>query len=97
MNASSLLQFPIPTTISPVFQRLGHETIRAIAFLLIPTELLYFSIYFLLKRQYGRYKKFSTLSLITFWLSIWMNPISCGPVAALRNFAGTYDLSHMVL
>ncbi|KAG4027345.1 hypothetical protein MFRU_031g00920 [Monilinia fructicola] len=87
MNASSSLPFPIPTTLSPAFETLGHETIRAAAFLLIPTELLYFSIYFLLKRQYGTYKKLSALSLVTFWLSSWINPISCAPIGALRNFA----------
>ncbi|ESZ99516.1 hypothetical protein SBOR_0081 [Sclerotinia borealis F-4128] len=88
MNATPPLHFSIPpTTISPAFKRLGHETIRATAFLVIPTELLYFSIYFLLKRQYGMYKKLSALSLAAFWLSGWMNPISCGPVGALRNFA----------
>ncbi|CAD6445706.1 a59f2995-1bf8-4302-a529-516135086104 [Sclerotinia trifoliorum] len=87
MNATSSLHFPISTTMSPAFERFGHETIRSAAFLLIPTELLYFSIYSLLKRQYGTYKKLSALSLVTFCLSTWMNPISCGPVAALRNFA----------
>lgn len=92
MNASSSLPFPIPTTLSPAFETLGHETIRAAAFLLIPTELLYFSIYFLLKRQYGTYKKLSALSLVTFWLSSWINPISCAPIGALRNFAGMYKL-----
>ncbi|TGO14050.1 hypothetical protein BTUL_0059g00360 [Botrytis tulipae] len=87
MNATSSLNFPIPTTISPAFEKWSHETIRATAFFFIPTEIFYFSIYFLLKGQYGKYKKLSVLSLVTFWLSSWMNPISCGPVAALRNFA----------
>ncbi|TGO91519.1 hypothetical protein BPOR_0025g00130 [Botrytis porri] len=87
MNATSSLNFPIPSTSSPAFEKWGHETIRATAFFLIPTEIFYFSIYFLLKGQYGKYKKLSAVSLFTFWMSSWMNPISCGPIAALRNFA----------
>ncbi|PQE31602.1 hypothetical protein CJF32_00010463 [Rutstroemia sp. NJR-2017a WRK4] len=86
MNITSIPLLIEPAAMSPELERLGHETIRALAFLLIPIELLYFSIYFLLQGQYGLHKKLTFLSLSTFWLSNWMTPISCGPIAVLRNF-----------
>ncbi|PQE03396.1 hypothetical protein CJF30_00005489 [Rutstroemia sp. NJR-2017a BBW] len=86
MNITSTPLLIEPASMSPELERLGHETIRALAFLLIPIELLYFSIYFLLQGQYGLHKKLTFLSLGTFWLSNWITPISCGPIAVLRNF-----------
>jgi hypothetical protein len=92
MNITSIPLLIEPASISPELEHLGHETIRALAFLLIPIELLYFSIYFLLQGQHGLHKKLTLLSLGTFWLSNWMTPISCGPIGVWRNFIGTYSL-----
>ncbi|KAM3065996.1 hypothetical protein ACMFMG_009783 [Clarireedia jacksonii] len=86
MNITSIPLLLEPASISTELERLGHETIRATAFLLIPIELLYFSIFFLLQGQYGFHKKLTFLSLATFGLSNWMTPISCGPIGFLRNF-----------
>lgn len=68
-------------------QQLGHEFIRALVFLLIPTELLYFSIYFRRKGHYQIYLSLSFLSTIAFWISPVVAPISCGPAKCLQNFA----------
>jgi hypothetical protein len=81
---------PLPTTnLLPVVEQLGHETIKALSILLIPTELLYFSLYFHLKGYYRVYKTLSFLSISTFWISPLIAPISCGPARCLQNFAST--------
>lgn len=76
------------TNIPPAFERLGHESIKAIAYLLIPTELLYFAVYFSIKRQDKLYNVFTFLSLATLWLSSILAPIACGPARCIQNFAG---------
>jgi len=65
----------------------GHEFIKATAFLLIPTELLYFSIYFHIKGAYRIYKILTFLSVGAFWISPHAAPIGCGPVRCLQHFA----------
>jgi hypothetical protein len=70
----------------PVYNQLGHELVKATAFLLIPTELLYFSIYFHVKGLYRTYEFLTFLSIGAFWLSPWFAPISCGPARCLQNF-----------
>ena len=72
----------------PAFSQLGHEATKATAYLFIPAELLYFSVYFHVKGQYGAYKVLTALSLATFWLASALAPISCGPARCLQNFAG---------
>ncbi|TVY40977.1 hypothetical protein LOCC1_G003563 [Lachnellula occidentalis] len=73
--------------LSPVHNQLGRELVKATAFLLIPTELLYFSIYFHIKGFQKVYQALTFLSLAAFWLSPWVAPISCGPAQCLQNFA----------
>lgn len=72
----------------PQFEQLGHEFIKAASFLLIPVELLYFSIYFLLRGDRKVYKTLTVLTLVAFWTSSLTAPISCGPARCLQNFAG---------
>jgi hypothetical protein len=79
---------PIPIhNLSPAVQQLGHEFTKALAFLLIPTELLYFSIYFRTKWRYRLYEILTFLSIATFWVFPYAAPISCGPARCLQNFA----------
>lgn len=79
---------PIPIgNLPPAIEKVGHEFIRAAAFLLIPTELLYFSIYFHTKGAYKVYKILTFLSIAAFWISPSIAPIGCGPVRCLQNFA----------
>jgi len=73
--------------IPPDFERTGHEVIKAAAFLLIPAELLYFSIYFHTKGLYKLYESLTFLSLGAFWISPVLAPISCSPARCLQNFA----------
>jgi hypothetical protein len=75
------------TDIPPEVERMGHEVIKAAAFLLIPTEILYFSIYFHAKGLYKLYEILTFLSLGAFWVSPILAPISCSPVRCLQNFA----------
>jgi len=83
---------PIPVaSLPPAIEQLGHDIIKAAAFLLIPAELLYFSIYFLVKKQYRIYKALTFLSIIFFWASPYAAPIYCGPARCLQNFASMQD------
>lgn len=75
------------TNLPPTLEELGHEFIKAVAFLLIPTELLYFSIYFHLKGFQKLYEFLTFSSIAAFWVSPWLAPISCGPARCLQNFA----------
>ncbi|KAG0651088.1 hypothetical protein D0Z07_2362 [Hyphodiscus hymeniophilus] len=73
--------------IPPGLERMGSEVIKATAFLLIPTELLYFSIYFHTKGRYKLYETLTFLSLGAFWLSPVLAPILSSPARCLQNFA----------
>jgi hypothetical protein len=73
----------------PAVEQLGHDFVKAAAFLLIPTELLYFSIYFHTKGYYKVYRNLTFLSIALFWLAPYAAPISCGPARCLQHFAGT--------
>jgi hypothetical protein len=68
---------------------IGHEIVKAATFLLIPTELLYFSIYFHTKGQYKLYEILTFLSVAAFWTSPVLAPISCGHARCLQNFTST--------
>lgn len=99
MNKSHYRALPLQiVALPPAVQQFGHEFTKATAFLLIPTELLYFSIYFRAKGHYQTYKLLTFLSLATFWISPYAAPISCGPARCLQNFAiaiGTMKLLDM--
>lgn len=71
------ISYPVPIdTISPAIGQLGHETVKAATFLLIPAELLYFSIYFHRKGLNTSHKYLSILSLITLWSAPFISPVS---------------------
>jgi hypothetical protein len=82
---------PLPLTVfrplPPAIDQLSHEFIKATAFLLIPTELLYFSIYFHAKGAHRTYKTLTLLSIAAFWISPYVAPVSCGPARCLQHFA----------
>jgi len=98
MNISYLPVIPSPNSIPPAFEQLGHEITKATSFLLIPAELLYFSVYFHRKGFNRLYKICTFLSLATLWLAPFASPVSCGPARCLQNFAiavGTMKLLDM--
>jgi hypothetical protein len=83
---------PIPSSVhqlhlTPTVERASQDFIKACAFVLIPTELLYFSIYFLIKEQKKVYTTLTLLSITTFWISPYVAPIGCGPLRCLQNFS----------
>jgi len=81
---------PLPIgNLPPAMEAAGNEFIKAAAFLLIPLELLYFSIYFLTKEVYKVYRILTFVSIITFGVSPFIAPIYCGPVRCLQYFAST--------
>ncbi|KAI6714460.1 hypothetical protein PZA11_000699 [Diplocarpon coronariae] len=71
----------------PVCEQLGDDLIKGTAFLLIPTELFYFSIYFHIKGAYRVYKILTFLSLGAVWLAPWIAPVSSGPARCLQHLA----------
>jgi len=87
--ATMNLSYPLvyATNLPPAIEQASHEVIRAAALLLIPAELLYFSVYFHRKRLYKVYTALTFSSLATFWLSPILAPVSCGPARCLKNFA----------
>jgi len=82
------------TNIPPAFEQLGHEFTKASAFLLIPAELFYFSVYFHGKGQYKIYESLSLLSLVALCFSPVLAPIHCGAAKCLQNFASTFKFEH---
>lgn len=55
--------------------------------MLIPAELLYFSIYFNTKGEYKTYRILNFLAITAFWISPYVAPIGCGSVRCLHHFA----------
>lgn len=88
----SLSEIQVP----PEINQIGEEVIKAAAFTLITTELLYFSIYFHTKGVYRLYKTLTVLTLGTFWVSPYLAPISCGPAKCLQNFASKLTSDFLV-
>lgn len=82
--------------VPPTFEQLGHELIKALAFLLIPTELLYFSIYFRRKGFNKLYEVLTLLSITAFWISPVAAPIACGPARCLQNFASMLERAPLI-
>ncbi len=81
---------PVPiASLPPAMEQAGNEFIKAAAFLLVPTELLYFSIYFNTKGAYKVYRILNFLSITAFWIAPYAAPIACGPVRCLQCFAST--------
>jgi hypothetical protein len=80
------------TNIPPEVERMGHDVLKAAAFLLIPAELLYFSIYFYVKGLYKLYEILTFLSITAFWVSPVLAPIACSAARCLQNFASMASL-----
>jgi hypothetical protein len=74
-------------SVPQAFAQLSIEGLEALIFLLVPTSLLYFSIYAHVKGYSRIYKTLTYLSIACFWLCPWLTPIICGPVRCLQNFA----------
>lgn len=85
------------TNMPPQFGRLAHESAKAVAYLLIPSELLYFAVYFYLKKQRRIYHVLNVAALVMLWLSPLMAPITCTPASCLQNFASTSSCPYMPL
>ncbi|KAH8602781.1 hypothetical protein B0O99DRAFT_604297 [Bisporella sp. PMI_857] len=85
MNISHSSKFV--KNVPPAFEQLGHELLKAAAFMLIPAELLYFSIYFLRKGYYKLYWILTALSISTLWVAPIFSPVSCGPARCLHYFS----------
>lgn len=78
------------TNVPPEFSRLGHDSIKATAFFLIPFETFYFSVYFHNKGWKGLYEALSLLSLGMLWASPVVAPVGCGAARSLQNFGSEW-------
>lgn len=90
-DTTNISYLPIHVQYLPApFEQLGYEVLKAAVYLLIPTEIMYFSIYFKIKGYYSVYKSFTFLSIFAFWISHIITPVQCGPVRSMQNFASEY-------
>jgi hypothetical protein len=89
-SAMNISYPPDIISLPPAFEQLGEELPKAAAFLLIPTELLYFSIYFRIKSCHRLYAFCTFLAIAAFWISPLITPVYCGPARCLQNFASEY-------
>jgi len=79
------ISYPVPIdNVSPALEQLGHETVKATVFFLIPAELLYFSIYFHRKGLNKLHRYLSILSLISLWGAPLIAPVSW--YVTIKNF-----------
>lgn len=83
--------------IRPALAQLADQFPLAAASLLIPTLLLYLSIYAHVIGHYTTYKFLTFGSIGAFILCPYLTPIYCGPVRCLQNFASTLILLFMSL
>src|ERR1700738_5287634 len=74
----------------PAIEQLSYDFPKAALYLLIPAELLYFSIYFKIKGFNRVYAYLTFLSLLAFWMCLLITPVRCGPVRSLQHFASEY-------
>jgi hypothetical protein len=89
---------PLPIGKLPLAMEVAsNEFVKATAFLLIPLELLYFSIYFHTKGVYKVYRILNFLAIAAFWLAPFAAPIACGPVRCLQYFASTTFMPRTLL
>jgi hypothetical protein len=79
------------TDLPPAVEHLGYDFTRAALYLLIPTELLYFSLYFKIKGLKRVYASLAFLAIVAFWMYPLITPIRCGPVQSLQHFASEYS------
>ncbi len=75
--------------IRPALAQLADQFPLAVASLLIPTLLLYSSIYAHVIGHYRTYKVLTFSSIAAFFACPYITPIYCGPVRCLQNFAST--------
>ena len=74
--------------IRPALVQLADQFPVAMASLLIPTLLLYLSIYARVLGHYTTYKVLTLGSIAAYFTCPYLTPIHCGPVRCLQNFAG---------
>jgi hypothetical protein len=85
------------TELPPAVEQLSHDFPKAALYLLVPTELLYFSLYFKIKGFNRVYTYLAFLSILAFWMHPLITPIRCGPVRSLQHFASEYSSQYFVL
>ena len=73
--------------IQPALAQLADQFPLAMASLLIPTLLLYSSIYVRVIGYHRTYKVLTFSAIAAFFACPYMTPIYCGPVRCLQNFA----------
>lgn len=85
------------TDLSPALRQLSYDFHRAALYLLIPTELLYFSLYFKIKGYNRVYAYLAFLTILAFWMYPIITPIRCGPARSLQHFTSEYSSRSAVL
>lgn len=95
MNFSDNLTQILPSNFVPIprlpatFDHLGDEVPTALLALLVPTFLLYASIYMHVKGFHRTYVFLTLASIASFVAYPYVTPIHCGPFRSLQYFAST--------
>ncbi len=72
-----------------LFKQLADEVPAALSGLLVPTVLLYASIYSHVRGFLRLYRFLTVASIACFFAVPWLSAIHCGPLRCLQNFAST--------
>ena len=70
--------------------KLSHDFVRAFSYLLIPAEVLYFSLYAKVKGHEHIYRVLTFACLALLWFGLVITPIDCAPLKSLQIFASMY-------
>ncbi len=95
MNATSSI-INIDET-RPALAQLADQFPLAMASLLVPTLLLYLSIYARVIGHYTAYKVLTFGSVAAYFTCPYVTPVHCGPVRCLQNFASMKDVAVVVV
>ncbi|KAI9677992.1 MAG: hypothetical protein M1817_005936 [Caeruleum heppii] len=90
MNGTIPIHIPplaLTTDWHALTRQLADEVPTAVAGLLLPTALLYVSIYAHVRGFLNLYKLLTFTSIACFWACPWLTPIHCGPLRCLQNLA----------
>lgn len=94
--ASSLATTPFVSIpqLPAAFDQVANEFPKAILWLLLPTTLLYASIYVHVKGWQRTYVFLTVISIACFIAYPYIAPIHCGPFRSLQYFASMMRLMH---
>lgn len=71
---------------APMVSLFTDEVVRAFFWMLVPTEVFYFSLYFKVQGREKAYKRLTALCMVLFLISPIVTPMSCALVRSVQYF-----------